>query len=616
MAFARALPILLLAPACWAGSWTYQRADGRRVELEVEQEAGRWTIPLKSRDQRIELSDQLVAVSRDPRGFDPATLAAHGLCLVKRLGGLEPLWLLRAADPPAAVRACDALTTAGQARWAVPDFWVPVDWLEVPSDPLFAQQWHLRDEAGQDIAVEGAWDLTRGDAQVVVAVVDTGVDLGHPDLDPARMAASFNVISQDPDASPSELAIDHHGTACMGLAAADMDNGAGVVGVCPECSWMAVRVFERGALMRLSALSEGITWAVDHGAWVISNSWGIGQELIDQGVDVAPIRAAVLHAVEVGRAGLGCVVLFAAGNGDSELNAQPIGPDELPAMDETLAIGGCDHTGAVAKYSDYAASLSLLAPTWSGYPDEPRITTTDTSAAGGANKGGENHQTDPSQTDVPTGKAEPDPAGDYTRYFSGTSAATPIVAGVAALVLSADPGLDWRAVRDILQSTAEPVGQNAQPPRLAAAYGPDGHDDHYGHGRVHAARAVALAWFGQDRPDGEPCRLDRNCLHVCRVADGLAGDGVCATACETATDCGSARLCDQGYCQPAPSQPDPVELVGGCSCSGRPGSGGALGLVLLFFLLAWVKPVRSFAGTRRDPMVDRDRRRATPCRRC
>ena len=121
-------------------------------------------------------------------------------------------------------------------------------------------------------------------------------------------------------------------------------------------------------------------------------------QTVDQGgFDMALLYEAVRHATTNGRGGKGCLVLFAAGNGDGDLNATPIGPDELPAMDETLAIGGCDHTGRVARYSDYGPCVSVVAPTWSGWSGDPKIVTTDTSGNAGYNKAGEFYVSEPGE---------------------------------------------------------------------------------------------------------------------------------------------------------------------------------------------------------------------------
>lgn len=554
--------LILMAPfTATAEELHYFRADGRMATLRAVPE-GRLYVVHAPGFGPISIGRRLlVRTRRDALPME--TLAELSLAVVRPLGSLPRAWLLEAPDPRAAVAACRELFIRGEAEWAVPDFRMPVSLHFRPDDPLYPTQWHLSGDAAAAIAVEAAWDLSRGEPSVVVAVVDTGVDAAHPDLDPARLSHPRNVLSRSDDPSPSPLSIDSHGTACMGLIAAGAGNAEGGSGVCPGCGWMPVRVFEDGGYMNHAALVEGIVWAADHGASVISNSWGIGQELIDQGVDVAPVKDAVRHAVTSGRGGKGCVVLFAAGNGDGNLNAQPIGPDELPAMEETVAVGGCDESGTVARYSDFGPCLSVVAPTWSGNAGTPKITTLDTLGDRGANKAGAHYRTETGQGDVPSGEDEPDAAGNYTRHFTGTSAATPVAAGVAALVLSVNPALTWREVKDILQATADKVPD----PSL---YGPDGHDDHYGYGRVNAQRAVAIARFGRSMPAGSPCLIPENCAGDC-LDKPLRGTGpACFTPCALPADCPEREVCEAGHCYPE------VTLTGGCGCAPSSRSDGVL----------------------------------------
>lgn len=564
------------------------RADGRTARLEGRLQDGVLIVSVPGRAP-IRLGGGLIVRTDDPAGVDAARMRALGLRMVRHMRGMEHTWLLRAADAPAALAACRSLSATPGVRWAVPDFQLPVDLYHRPDDPLYPDQWHLAQASGQDIAAELAWDLSTGTAEVVVAVVDTGVDPHHPDLAPSRMVAPHNVVTGSDDPSPSDLAIDAHGTACAGLAVASGDNRLGVSGVCPGCSWMPVRVFERGARMNLAALSDGIGWAVDQGAWVISCSWGVPQELIDQGVDITPVREAVQRAVSEGRAGKGCVVVFASGNGDQNRVAQPVGPDELPAMEETLAVGGCDHTGTVATYSDYGACLSVVAPTWSGTDGDPKVITTDVAGSTGYNQEGEYVRGDPEQGDVPTGEPEPDAQGDYTAHFTGTSAAAPVAAGVAALVLAIDPELTWARCIAILQQTAGKVGTDAADPALRAVYDADGHHPRYGHGRVDAGRAAAVALYGTGAVDGSPCLIDLNCLGDCVVPETGEDGAVCATACTATEECAEGSACLDGHCFTTEEQDDPepnVAIVGGCGCGGMDGA-DRLGLawLLLFDIL-------------------------------
>ncbi len=565
------------------GTVHYYRHDGRLVSPLLQYTDGRWTLSSVGHPEspKIVLSDRLLVWFEPGVVVESQVLNPLSLKKIIIIHSDADIWLLQAKGPLDALEACAQLVERGLARWAVPDYLIQADLSHIPDDPLYPDQWHLGGHDGQHIHAEGAWDITIGDPRVVIAILDTGVDMSHPDLDRDRMVPGYDAVHDDDDPSPSSKAIDHHGTACAGLAAATMDNAIGVCGVCPGCSWMAIRIFDDGGYMALSALSRGMVWAVDHGAWILSNSWVVSQSLIDSGVDIEPVREAIRYAVGKGRDGKGCLVLFAAGNGDSELNAEPVGKDELQSMDEVMTVGGCDQNGVVAKYSNYGPSVSVVAPTWSGYPEDPYITTTDTSGDEGTNRGGIHYHTDPGGQDIATSRPEPDVQGDYTAYFSGTSASCPIAAGLAGLVLSASTGLGWQQVRKIVEDTADKVGRDAQLPRLAADYDQDGIDPHYGHGRINALAAVARAKYGESQADGASCWLDGNCTNSCLHRAGESQEGVCVTLCTNDGLCGQGRECLDGVCVERIAR----EIEGGCGCRHQEGRFGLFFVMLLYSVL-------------------------------
>jgi hypothetical protein len=173
---------------------------------------------------------------------------------------------------------------------------------------------------------------------------------------------------------------------------------------------------------------------------------------------------------------------------------------------------------------------------------DPRIVTLDVSGDVGYNQQGDHWDYTSPDEEFRTGNLQPDAEGNYTAYFGGTSAATPNAAGVAALVLSVNPDLTGQEVRDILQSTADKIGE--------VEYDQDGHHDQYGYGRVNAERAVSVALYGRDNPDGKLCRLDLNCESECLHAPPIGEGPVCMTACATTPECGDSRICLDGYCYP------------------------------------------------------------------
>ena len=199
-----------------------------------------------------------------------------------------------------------------------------------------------------------------------------------------------------------------------------------------------------------------IQWAAEHGADVISNSWGPpdGKAKDDQVYPIDDIvRLAVGYAVEKGRGGKGCVICWAAGNGNESISA-----DGYASHPDVLAVAACTADGKRAPYSDYGPEVAITAP-------------------GGGFKTGL----------LTTVAVDIEGHESYRYNFNGTSAATPIVAGVVALLLSKYPDLTRTEVVDILKTTADKIDV------AGGAYDASGHSDAYGHGRVNAAKALEEA---------------------------------------------------------------------------------------------------------------------------
>ncbi|RLB54152.1 MAG: hypothetical protein DRI34_12445 [Deltaproteobacteria bacterium] len=495
---------------------------------------------------------RFAAASADAAGL----LASAGLEIERILDRRQAVYLCRAGDAEAALAAARLAARLPGVEWALPDFAVPITLYYTPNDPYYGEQWHHQQSNGHHIHSQEAWDVTFGDGQVIVAVVDTGLDEGHPDFDPARIVTGYDVPGGDNDPTPPADSMNAHGTCCSGEIAASMNNSEGGAGVCPSCSLMGVRMMD--AYTTYTELAQGyqaINYATSNGAWVISNSWGITQDIIDGGqVDMAPFYTAVQNAVNNGRGGLGAVVLFASGNGDSSGNAVAIGPGELANMAEVMAVGGTDDNDIVVSYSNYGPNLSVVAPTGGSGSGDPQILTTDTIGSRGFSRNG-TFWAPGFWGDYDTGMPEPDNTGNYTRYFNGTSAACPIAAGVVALVFSANPTLTGAEARCIVEQTADKVG--------GVSYDGNGHNNYYGYGRVNAGRAVRAAELGFDNPLGSLCAEDFNCANDDCQKD-QAGDfyGYCGGQdCSTLPD---GTPCDDG---------DPCtenDTCSGGSCSGTP----------------------------------------------
>ncbi|MBI5236802.1 MAG: S8 family serine peptidase [Deltaproteobacteria bacterium] len=338
-----------------------------------------------------------------------------------------------------------------------------------PSDPLYSFQWHLKNTgqdggtAGEDANVEGVWASYKGSG-VRIAVVDDGVEITHEDLaDNVLSGAGYDYVDGDstPDGAGAAGAM-RHGTSVAGVAAAVGFNGKGVRGAAPSASLVGYNL-----LMNLTdanaadAMNRGLA-AND----IYNNSWGPpdGTGLLDDSSSVW--RAAIENGLATGRGGKGAVYLWAAGNGDMVDNSNYDGNANYRGV---FAVGALNDKGKKSSYSEKGANL-LVSAHAGEFCDTNAVTTTDLSGAAGES---------------------PD---NYTHCFNGTSAATPLASGVAALMLEANPNLTWRDVRQILAETAR---KNDPTEADWTTNGAGLHINHnYGFGAVDAAAAVnaATAW--------------------------------------------------------------------------------------------------------------------------
>lgn len=383
----------------------------------------------------------------------------YGIEFVKPLGGYAPNgYLCRILDPrtQSALQIANTIYEQEAVRFSHPDFISPKALRFVPNDPLFPDQWHLNNtgQAGgtvnADINAPEAWDVTRGSRTITIAIVDEGVDIDHEDFQAdGKIVEGFN--SADGTNDPRPNAGQHHGTAVSGLATANANNGLGVCGVAPECRLMAVKI---GATPSTEASS--IDFAARHGADVISNSWGPpdGLNIIQPLPDV--VRTALDYAADQGRGGKGCVIFWAAGNGNESADK-----DGYASYSKVISVAASNDDDRRSRYSDFGNSVDLSAPsdddTWKPHA---AITTTDRMGSVGYS------------------------FGNYTSTFGGTSASAPIAAGVAALMLSVNPGMTRQQVQLILQNTADKIDQTN------GSYDSNGHSRYYGYGRVNALAAL------------------------------------------------------------------------------------------------------------------------------
>ena len=410
--------------------------------------------------------------------------ATHGVSVVSALKVAPNTFVLRVNTPPAtgALAAANAYFESGLARYAEPNF-IKVHSLKfTPNDPFFPQQWHL-----PRVQAEAAWDITRGDPAVVIAVIDDGVDLDHEDIARAgKIVAPIDVLGGDADPRPGPG--DSHGTCVAGVALANGNNAIGVSGMAPDCSLMPIRLL--GTAQSDVTEAQAFTHAVDNGAAVISNSWGP----TDNG-GPAPLPGIVSdafnHAVNTGRGGLGTVILFAAGNGNESVSA-PASLDGYASDDRVIAVAAVNDQNVRSGYSDFGPEVDVSAPSdgtsampifWIGGFGMPAdgstlaITTIDQTGAVGFNP--------------PPAGSDPEPLAanqNYTGTFGGTSSACPLAAGVVALMISVAPDLRRDQLAFILEATADKVDFTNTDP--VGQYQPNGHSQFYGFGQVNALTAV------------------------------------------------------------------------------------------------------------------------------
>lgn len=342
------------------------------------------------------------------------------------------------------------------AEFSIPDFYIPLELNQV-NDPLFPLQFQMHNTGQVIDGVAGvnnidcnalqAWDISLGN-NVTVAVFDQGLE-NHEDFG-NRLIGGFTPATNG-NGTPL-LNGDTHGMNCAGVIGASDDN-LGLRGIAPNVNFLSVNIFANGTTS--GDIADGIQWAINNGADVLSNSWSYPLAPCDfTNID---IENAIQNAVTNGRNGRGSVVVFSSGNTGGCVN--------YPARNNNvISVGAVDNRGNLFNYSARGPELDLVAP--SGQTNYlGNIRTTDRMGIAGR------------------------VAGNYEPSFGGTSASCPVVSGVAALVLSVNPNLTQQEVRNILTSTATDMGTG-------------GFDNNFGFGRVNAFAAVQAAQIDSiDGPD-------------------------------------------------------------------------------------------------------------------
>jgi thermitase len=457
------------------------------------------------------------------------------------------------------------LVTKGYVRWAQPNWYWHLELkATTPNDPYYSSQWHL-----PQIMAHHAWDTETGAGKnVKIAIVDSGVDTTHPDL---NVLAGYDYIDKDSDPNP-KTNDDAHGTAVAGLATARTDNNLGVAGVCWGCPIIPIRLIG-GWGVYPSTIKDALQYAVDQGAWVINNSWGPQDK--NQAGQCVSVPAdsnqaqAVTYARINGRSGKGSIMLWAAGNSACNTNLQA-----SLKNDDLLAISALEKSGALASYSNYGWEIDLSAGAGTH--------TTDTQGSAGYNTGG-------------YGSYDNFHDLDYMSIFSGTSAASPVAAGAVALMIAANPDLTFSGIMNCAKASAAKTSTNCSRGSWVSKTDPyleSGSKDHspcFGFGVVDTNAMVNGAkdgtcgacvptsdidlcfGDGYDRDDNcdgtvdtdcdkggvgraaDPCTKDDDCLNTATDPKCITDwkGGYCSAQCTKNTDCyngNSSVECYQNQC--------------------------------------------------------------------
>lgn len=326
----------------------------------------------------------------------------------------------------------------------------------IPGDPMFATQWGL-----QRVGAPRGWEIVRGVPSVTVAVIDEGVQLDHPDLH--LHPQSWNASNDTPDGGPTG----NHGTACAGIIGARLDNGQGVSGLAGGVRIMAIAT-ETWADVDIA---EGLYFAADNGARIVSMSFGVYASWNFWDFDL--IRDALQYAHD-----RGLVLIAASGNENG-------GVARFPGSDSrTLCVGGSNRSDERKRVGDassenwwgasYGPDVDVVAPCL-------EMPTTDRLGGNGYS------------------------AGDYYDRFNGTSSATPLVAGLAGLLLSLRPTLSNVDVRRIIESTCDKISPALYNYQNMPAKPSGTWNEEVGYGRINVERALLAACKEEDCACDEAC---------------------------------------------------------------------------------------------------------------
>ncbi len=507
------LPLFLIAGAARAGQVEFRAPRAVSYEIATAQ-AAKATIGPKwlaatpvGGGKPVRIGDRVVLRLTDTNQL-AALCAAQGLTPTGRFD--DRTYLLQAADAAAAVRASEAMSRLPGVEAAVPVMQRRARkhfaFAPASDDPLFAEQAYLDAVVSDgtvplptapDVAVRGAWAVTRGRG-VTVAVVDDGMDLDHADLSPNGVGPHKNFV--DPAGTGNHGGpFQYHGTAVAGLVAARGGNRIGLSGTAPLAglaSWVIFDTLDN--LPDEAGMAAMFSHANDTVA-VQNHSWGNSDfDVLEMGLAES---LSVSNAVTAGRGGLGVVLVRSAGNtreqdynfrtgvGDANQDGYANDPRQI-------AVSAVGAGGRAASYSTPGACVLVAAMGGDSRDGSPGLLTTDPSGSSGINRSS-------------------GASGDYATGASalvGTSASAPLVSGIAALMLSANPRLGWRDVQQILALSARHI--DLADPDLGTNGAGFRVSHNVGFGVPDAGAAVRLALTWSNRPPAVELRFTNASPHA------------------------------------------------------------------------------------------------------
>ena len=439
--------------------------------------------------------------------------ALYNLQFIKKASSYE---LARVPNTGDAIVIANSIYESGLVIHSSPDFLVRAQATEhIPNDTYFNQQWYLHN-TGQgandgksttvdaDIDAPEAWEITKGSADIVIAVIDEGLSSNHPDLPNSRQvrlngsnfAYQYDGTGDPNNPSPNVSTTQgkyYHGDACAGIIAATQDNNEGISGIAPLCKIMPVKIlidYFGDIFVNLSTYTDAFEFARINEVQIISNSWGID----GMSAGFSPSLELEINAA----INQGIIIVFAAGNTADHSNnygGNVIYPANA-SIPNMIVVGASDRNNTQANYSPTDNLVDIAAPSHTAYDHQIEGQTDEsfniwTMDIPGANYG-QNSWRDNTTITPFYGEILPSTGTNYEAYtgrFGGTSAAAPMVAGTVALMKSINPCLTPFQIIKILELTADKVGGydyqwNANK---------TGHSKELGFGKLNTFRAVQMA---------------------------------------------------------------------------------------------------------------------------